>query len=352
MKNFRKLLWPFGLLYGSVVAVRTWIYRVGWKKVHDAPVPAVSVGNISTGGTGKTPMAEYLLRHCLAQGWRPAYLSRGYGRNTRGFLRVNPAQGDGRSFGDEAFQVASKFPEVWVAVCENRVEGARRIMAESSGQIDVLILDDAFQHLRIARDLDLLMIDANRLPWRDLMLPAGNLREFRGGMRRAQVLVFTKFADPASLQAWKQKLEPKWDTAAFELQQLSPRPFFDHVFPQEPSQIMAFAGLGNNEFFFRQLKNSFPQLEQCFPFPDHHRIGTAELRKITRAAKEQTENSSNLGRIAVLTSEKDYFRLKGEAFLEEFADLPLFYVPAEMRGVWGEEVLARHLAQIMNQNNG
>ncbi len=334
------------------MAIRGGLYRRGWKKSHEGPVAIVSVGNISTGGTGKTPMAEYLLRELQEQGYRPAYLSRGYGRDTRGYLRVLPAQGDGRRFGDEAFQVASKFPDVPVAVCESRVDGLQRLWDETQGAFDCLVLDDAFQHLRIQRDLDLVMIDANRPPWRDLVLPAGNLREFRRGLRRAQVLVLTKFQDEQEVRGWRERLEPEWDTAAFQLVQESPRPFFDHSFPETLTSLRAFAGLGNNAFFFRQLQTTFPQLTTTFSFPDHRSYTPADLRKIVGLNQVDTEKSSNLGAAVVLTSEKDYYRLKGMDWLGEFREVPLFYVPARLEAVWGKEMLLAHLSRIIQNNYG
>lgn len=297
-------------------------------------------------------MAEFLLGKLESMGYTPAYLSRGYGRATKGFYLVDPTQGGAAMFGDEAFQVASRFPQLRVAVCENRVEGVEKLLALPGEAIDIVVLDDAFQHRRIHRDLDLVLIDANRPPWSDLVLPAGNLREFRRGLRRADMLLFTKFTDPALPKRLAEKAPAGMPTGAFRLEQQEPRPFFATALPDEPRTVIAFSGLGNNAFFFQQLKAAYPGLSHTFPFPDHHDYSPSDLVKILEPIKAEMENSSNLGSALILTSEKDYFRLKGKEWLEQFRDFPIFHVPVRMVPEWGDGQLKELLAHTLNQHHG
>lgn len=297
-------------------------------------------------------MAEFLLDKLQAMGYQPAYLSRGYGRSSTGFLRVPPSGGDAERYGDEARQVAQRFPQLKVAVCEDRVAGVRSLLELEGPPIDVVVLDDAFQHRRIARDLDLVLVDANRPPWTDLLLPAGNLREFRRGLRRADMVVFTKFEEAGEARRWLPRLPQGMATAGFRLVQEAPRPFWQGRSYPAVREVHAFAGLGNNAFFFRQLREAFPGLGQCHSFPDHHDYSLEELRKILEPIKADMENSSNLGSALILTSEKDYQRLQGKEWLGQFEDFALHYVPARFVPEWGAEDLERMLAQTLYHYHG
>lgn len=376
MKYFRKFLFPVGFLYGLVVSLRNLSYKWGFQKVHRVSVPVVSVGNISVGGTGKTPMAEYLLGKLEEMGSHPAYLSRGYGRSSKGFLWVDPEAEHGRRFGDEAFQVAAKFSHLPVAVCENRVDGVRQMLQDRPGSFDVLVLDDAFQHLRIDRDLDLVMIDCNRPPWKDLMLPAGNLREPRLGLNRVDLFVFSKFRDPAQARELARRFTGDTPTAIFQLKPSNPVSFWGNAhsnppsgtdsnripgggrsggeeptLPEQPSKIIAFAGLGNNQFFFDQLRERYNAEIQTFGFPDHYVYRPEDLQKIVDLVPVHPKNSIIFGDALILTTEKDYFRLRGQAWLERFKEFPLFYLPARMVPLEGEEVLEACINQMINEKS-
>lgn len=366
MKYLRKFLFPIGFLYGLVVLIRNLSYKSGFRKVHKLSVPVISVGNISVGGTGKTPMAEFLLKKLAMMGFHPAYLSRGYGRNSKGFLWVDPGASNGRNFGDEAFQVAVKFPEFPVAVCENRVKGVRQMLQERPEAFDVVVLDDAFQHLRIHRDLNLVMVDTNRLPWRDLMLPAGNLREPRLGLRRTDFFIFTKFKDPKEGLRLAQKYSGHTPYGLFQLQPSDPVPFFQTQNseegeekssnslqnpPTKPSRILAFAGLGNNKFFFEQLEDRYGVEVETFAFPDHYVYQPEDLRKIVDRLQGHPKNSTNFGGALILTTEKDFFRLQGQAWLEAFSKFPIYYLPAQMVPLEGEKALEAQMNQMINEKS-
>lgn len=348
MNSLRKLLLPFGWLYGGIVTLRNELYFRGWKKIHRLPVKVISVGNISVGGTGKTPMAEFLLGKLLTMGYRPAYLSRGYGRESKGFLWVDATAPQGKAFGDEAFQVACKFPDLPVAVCENRVHGVEA-MLQSRSDIDVVVLDDAFQHLRIHRDLNWVMVDCNRNPWKDLMLPAGNLREPRRGIRRADLFVFTKFKQVEAAKALAEEHAGGTPCAAMHLEQLPPQPFFEGMeMPLSPKRIGVFSGLGNNAFFFDQVEASLDRPLKRFPYRDHYEYKPEDIRKILSEVTGHPKKWTNLDDVLVLTTEKDYFRLRGQPWISEFKDLPLFYVPVHFKPQWGEDIIREQLDQLLS----
>jgi tetraacyldisaccharide 4'-kinase len=354
MKIWAILLLPFAWMYGAIMSLRNVAYDRGWKRSHAVGVPVISIGNITVGGTGKTPMAEFLLAKLLEMGLRPAYLSRGYGRQTRGFRMVEPAAGGGAAaFGDEALQVATRFPGVPVAVCEDRVAGAQQLLA--GHPVDVLVLDDAFQHRRIRRDLDIVMVDASRMPLQDWPFPAGRLREPRRGLGRAHTLVLTKFRNSQEAQSATAALHqhfPRQTIAAMILQPQAIRPFFrSDTLPLTPSAlqgkpVIAFSGLGNNTFFRATLEDLGATVVAFFPFPDHYVYQAADMEKILQAFETQTEIKGKLAPALILTTEKDYFRLMEMSWMETHTQLPLHYLEVGMAPLEGWEGVEQQLSKI------
>ncbi len=359
MNVLQALLLPFAMLYGAVTRLRALAYRRGWKTSYRVAVPVIVVGNVTVGGTGKTPMALYLLAHLQAQGRRPGYLSRGYGRSSKGYLRVDPEAADGRVYGDEAFLIAHRMPGLPVAVCEDRVAGARRLIAEAG--VDVLVLDDAFQHMRIARDLNLAMIDATRLPTRDWLLPAGRLREPVSALRRADRLILSKLRpDQEAAQVWAGSglASLGKPMTAFRMVQVRLAPFFPD---REPvldmadlagQQAIAFSGLGNNAFFQSQLLGAGIHLAAYFPFADHHDYTAEELAKILDARLSLPEISGKFAAVPILTTEKDYFRLRAAALLDRLSDAPLYYVVVDLLPLEGEAELHRDIQLVLHHHEG
>ena len=214
MKYLRWLLFPFSLLYGLIVVIRNWFYDLGIYKSYSAQVPVISVGNLDVGGAGKSPMTEYLIR-LFKDDHNLATLSRGYGRETKGYVVVkskvksqkskagiadlpithnpqltteNPQPTIAQQIGDEPAQFAQKFPDITVAVCEARVEGIKRLQREH----DLVILDDAYQHRALKPGFSILLFDYNRVNEPHLLLPAGNMREPFSGRKRADTIIITK----------------------------------------------------------------------------------------------------------------------------------------------------------------
>lgn len=185
----RKILFPFSLLFGAVTGIRNWAYDRGWLASVSFPIPVIAVGNLSVGGTGKTPMIEYLLR-LLQQENALAVLSRGYGRKTRGYLLADSSS-TADTIGDEPMQYFRKFRTVQVAVDEKRVRGIQNLLSREE-KPEVVLLDDAFQHRQVRAGLYILLSAYGKLFTEDCLLPAGNLRESAKGARRADVIVITK----------------------------------------------------------------------------------------------------------------------------------------------------------------
>jgi tetraacyldisaccharide 4'-kinase len=345
---------PFSLLFGLGVKLRNQRFdRKGYTPFR-ASVPVVSIGNLSTGGTGKTPLTEYLIQKTIEMGFLPASLSRGYGRKSKGYLHVPPDAEDSLTYGDEPLQIASRFPQVPVAVCEDRATGIRSL--ESDFRPHIIFLDDAFQHRKVARDLDIVMIDAGRLPWNDCLLPAGRLREPLSSLSRAQVVIVNKLQDPVKIPEIRERLETfcRPDTH-FCFCNPEPLAFipFEGTDPLElppehdmPS-IILFSGIGNNAFFREMMEKEGFQVKEAFSFPDHYRFKEKDLRRLVDAALPLSGNSAKFGRPWILTTEKDYHRLKGIPPIPEFRNLRPGFVRIGLRWYEGEEKLLGRLRQLL-----
>jgi len=312
---------PLEYLFRTGVFFRNLWYNY-FSKGYRFPIKIISVGNLSVGGTGKTPMAEWLIRFAQKKNIQTAYLSRGYGRKTKGFLLVNPLSHTSNEVGDEALQVASNF-DIPVAVCENRVLGTKQLLSIYP-DIQLLILDDAFQHRKIYRDLDILMIDPTNSPFHDFVLPRGRLREPVSSLKRAHWVVISK-SNLASQNEVKKLLSkisiPKskaklisyalkncFDETEIPLNSISRNPCF------------AVSGIGNNKLFIQQLFATHLNVIEAKSFKDHYVIKENELKKIVKKCKNFVRNQVfEIPPIIVMT-EKDYYRLK---------NLP-YFVPSEI----------------------
>jgi len=321
----RVLLLPFSWLYALVMAVRNKLYDLNLKKTHRFPVPVLGVGNLSVGGTGKTPHVEYLVRLLGAQ-YRVATLSRGYGRQTKGF-RLADDTATAATLGDEPCQLYRKFaPAVTVAVGERRAEAIPAILRAHPGT-DVVILDDAYQHRSVTPDLSVLLTDYSRPFFRDHVLPAGRLREARSGAGRAHAVIVTKC--PNDLDAAQRQAI----TAAVRRYARPEVPvFFTGIgygapvaFGRERAfhpDVVLVSGLANPAPLESYARGQF-QLRAHLAFRDHHRYGEADLRRM-----EQT--LAGTGGRTLLVTEKDYVKLVSPAFAGFTERLPFFYLPMEI----------------------
>ena len=187
---FRYLLLPFAWLYGTGVVIRNYLFDWQILKPTSFDLPVLGIGNLSAGGTGKTPTAEYILKLLLENGYKPALLSRGYGRKSSGFVEVM-TDSVATNVGDEPYQIKRKFPEVYVTVCEDRVIGIETILSLKP-ETEVIVLDDSFQHRKIKPGFNILLTDYSRPYYNDFLLPVGMLREPISGRKRADVIIVTE----------------------------------------------------------------------------------------------------------------------------------------------------------------
>src|SRR5690606_9030671 len=207
MAYLRMLLLPFSLLYGLAIWIRNRLYDWGWLRSVAFDKSVIVVGNLAVGGTGKSPMTEYLIRLLSSHG-RVATLSRGYGRKTRGFMEVAPEDTAQRT-GDEPLQFKRKFPDITVAVDEDRVDGVSRLIETGH---DIIVLDDAFQHRALRPGLAILLFDFHAMGKPKWLLPAGDYRDAFGERRRADVMVVTK-TPPGSTATEKNRIRQRPSTA-------------------------------------------------------------------------------------------------------------------------------------------
>jgi tetraacyldisaccharide 4'-kinase len=290
------LLWPLSLLYGVFVRLRVWLYAKGLLKQKRLNAPVVSVGNLTVGGTGKTPMVIWIAEKLLAEGKHVAILSRGY----RG------ANGTSDEIELMKFRLQGR---VVFGVGKDRFSEGQRL--ETQQPIDVFLLDDGFQHLQLARDLDILLMDASRRLAGESLLPAGRLREPLSAMSRANILVFTRTENmPGTVDAI-QKLN-QFPVFAAATQLVGFRRLGGEISLLSSSDVgagpfFAFCGLGNPDAFFRDLRDWGLAICGQMVFPDHHRYTEEDVLQIQLGAKRAGAN-------AFVTTEKDEQNLGGAGF--------------------------------------
>ncbi len=306
------ILSPLGALYGRAATLRADWYASGRLASRPLPRPSISVGNLTFGGTGKTPFVEFLARRLRFEGWRPAVLSRGYGRRSRGVVVVGAGQGpivSAEEGGDEPVALARSMPGIVVVVGERRADAARR--AADLGA-DLLILDDGFQHLAVRRDVNLLLLDARDPFGGGRVAPAGRLREPVGAVRRADAIVFTRVdrgAPAADARAVLARFAPGAPVFHARIRASGLRD--EHGAPIEadsiaPRRVIAVCGVANPAEFASTLSEAGVSPEERLEFRDHHRYGERSLARI-RAAAERS------GASLLVTTEKDAVKLEGRA---------------------------------------
>lgn len=290
----RLLLWPFSLLYGGLTRLRASLYAHGVLKQKRLNHPVISIGNLTVGGTGKTPMVIWLAQRLLADGHRVGILSRGY-------------RGTGTT-SDEIELMKSRLQDRAIfGVGSRRYEQGKQL--ESA--VDLFLLDDGFQHLSLARDLNILLIDASEPLARQMMLPTGNLREPVSAMTRADILIFTRTETAPGTNAAIEKIQdyPVF-SAATRLMGFRRFGQGSEVLPVEaigPGPFYAFCGIGNPRAFFRDLQNWKIPLAGCCEFADHHHYDSRDARELEEAAQ-------GAGAAALLTTEKDAQNLAQVSF--------------------------------------
>ncbi|OUS03391.1 tetraacyldisaccharide 4'-kinase [Flavobacteriales bacterium 33_180_T64] len=318
MKLLRKILFPFVPIYYLVTCVRNILYDLGWKSSKSYNLPVICVGNLSVGGTGKTPTIEYLIR-LLKDDHKVATLSRGYKRESSGFV-IADTHATAKTIGDEPFQFYKKFKDVIVSVDENRQHGISQLI--KSLQPEVILLDDAFQHRKVKAGFNILLTAYNNLYCDDSVLPTGNLREPRAGAKRADIILVTKC--PVSISTSEKELVLKkikplsHQSVYFSMISYSERILSEndnfYLEDLKGKNVTLVTGIANPKPLLDYLKSKSINFEHL-NYKDHHAFTISEIETL-----KQKE--------IVLTTEKDYVRLKNEftSNPEQLCYLPISFI--------------------------
>jgi tetraacyldisaccharide 4'-kinase len=330
---FRLLLYPFTLIFATIVTIRNLLFDWGILESTRYNLPIISIGNLTVGGTGKTPLTELLIRH-LEKNKSIALLSRGYGRKTKGVIIASPTD-DYNSIGDEPMQIKTKFKNLTIAVAERRRDGIQALLNLPNSP-QVILLDDAFQHRYVNPGLSIVVMDYYRPIWRDLCLPAGNLREPKKGMNRANLVVVNKCPSELSEQeAFRIQNKLKIDNPEMlfftSIHYGEPVPLipqtnsFLYQLNESGKNLVAMAGIGNPEPFFNMAKK-FEVPLTTLKFADHHDFTPSDLRKMEVLCNDNKKAGSLL-----LTTEKDAIRLSSANNLSNQFLQNIWYIPIELK---------------------
>ena len=345
----RILLLPISLLYHIVLKIRHKLYDWRILKRLRFEKPVICVGNLSLGGTGKTPTVEYLI-NILRDNYRVATLSRGYGRKTKGFQMADN-QSTYETIGDEPLQYFLKFPGILVAVDEDRLNGTRQLLY-SPNNANAILLDDAFQHRRIIAGLNILLTEYQNLYCDDFLFPAGTLRDIKSAAKRANIIVVSKSPktlDEAEKQQIIKKLKPTKEQKVFfsylEYAPLLPlNEKAKSVSAEKTDSVLAFCGIANPKPFVEELKKRH-QTVDSLTFADHHAYTEDDVKHIIN----RFENLGGKQKI-IVTTEKDAARLANSPYLCQFETAPLFALPVGVR-FHEEEKFNEEILNYVRQNS-
>ncbi len=328
----RILFYPFIVLYGLCLLIRNKLFDLHIIPSYSFSFPVISVGNLTVGGAGKTPLIEYLIL-LLKDKYRVAVLSRGYKRKSRGFLLVD-ANSTSERVGDEALQIKRKFSGITVAVDVNRIRGIN-LLKENFPEIDVILLDDAFQYRSVKPGLSILLTDFHNLYPRDHLFPFGTLREPTIGYKRADILMVTKtdrIFSPLTQQNIIEEIKPKpYQSCYFSylvygnLLPLTIKARYESEFRKKKlNSVLLVTGIANPYPIHDHLNKLCNELV-TITFADHHKYSTKDVYKI----KEVFENIHSKNKL-VITTEKDSIRLQKTELLEILSGIPVYYLPIQM----------------------
>ncbi|MBW6490007.1 MAG: tetraacyldisaccharide 4'-kinase [Lentimicrobium sp.] len=330
MEILRTLLIPFAALYGLLMAFRNLLFDLKILPSQEFPFPVISVGNLTVGGTGKTPHVEYLIR-LLSSDYQVSTLSRGYSRKTKGFREAS-TKDNSSTIGDEPMQYFRKFKNIGVFVDEKRLHGIQEIIRLKQDE-PIILLDDAFQHRYVKSGLSILLTDYHRLYTRDFILPAGKLRESKKGASRADIIIVTKtpsVLSPILKRQLIEEIKPKphqkicfsfikygaltslWNEESIDLKD------------KHYGNILLFAGIANTYPIEDHLRKRCLEMS-VLKFPDHHNYTVADLRRI-----EGNFNDLYSPNKLLVTTEKDAMRMLKPELAEIAKNLPVYFLPIEI----------------------
>ena len=355
----RLLLMPIALLYSLSAWVRNQLFDFKLMPSRKYPVPIICVGNIAVGGTGKTPFTEYLI-HLLRKKYRIASLSRGYKRITKGFVWVN-TDSTTEEVGDEACQIKQNFPDMPVAVDGNRRRGINRLLALPDDiQPQLILLDDAMQHRYVKPSLTIMLTDYHHMYYDDVMLPAGNLRESKHGVYRADIVVVTKCKDVirpidlriieknmmlmASQHLYFSKIQYYPLKALFPSVALHPCPL-NEIDADET--VILIAGIADPQPFIEMVQSYNANIQTCI-FPDHHAFSLEDMQYMDKKFRNLSSKKTR-----IITTEKDAMRLKTLVFLPDKWKPYIYYLPVSVEFLFdqGESFDLRILTHVMSTIN-
>jgi tetraacyldisaccharide 4'-kinase len=326
------LLYPLSLIYGAVTGIRNFLYNTRVLKHYEFRLPLICVGNITVGGTGKTPHTEYLVE-LLGKKFRVATLSRGYLRKSIGF-RIAEESDTINEIGDEPLQIYRKFPGITVAVDRDRVNGVNSLLKEKP-ETEVIILDDGFQHRRITPGLVILLTDFGRLMINDHLLPYGRLRESISNMNRADIILVTK--SPENISPIQRRIivkeinkAPYQNLFFTSFEYKDPVPVFAQqmerrlsliTLNKQTSGIVLLTGIANPDPFKEYLERYFKEIIHI-SFPDHHKFTEKDVGKVSEAFHNLVSRQK-----FIITTEKDAVRLREFTNIAELIRSSAYYIP-------------------------
>lgn len=322
----RVLLWPFSVLYSLIMRLRNHLYDIGYNKSFSFQTRLISVGNLSLGGNGKTPMVEYLIR-LLARHYKTAILSRGYGRSTKGFILAE-SEHSAETIGDEPNQIFLKFhKDVKVAVGESRALAIPSILLEHP-ETELILLDDAFQHRSVVPDLNILVTDYWQPFYSDYVVPVGRLRESRSGVRRADLVVVTKCPDNLSGEEQEsigKKIRKYHDVPVYfsVIAYQKPIHFYSDSEVNIGARVLLLTSIAKTSHLLAYIESQF-KLVDHLAFRDHFRFQQKHVRQLVERYR-QLENNCDL----IVTTEKDMVKLI--PYRAELQNIPIYYIPISFK---------------------
>lgn len=351
MSFFRTLLMaPLSWIYGGVISLRHTMFDWKLLKSEEFDIPIVCVGNLAVGGTGKTPHTEYLIGY-LNQHYNIAVLSRGYKRKTKGFYLAQTTSSF-KNIGDEPKQIKLKFPNIPVAVCEKRVVGIRKIR-QAHPEVNLIILDDAFQHRYVDPWLNILLMDYNHPIYEDHLLPWGRLRDKPSQINRAQIVIATKC--PTDLRPLDYRMVHKYlELLAFQnlyftrFHSADPTPLFpdlDNPSISTSTPVIAMAGIANPTKFVERIEKRYNLIGKLL-FPDHYTFKMSDIAHLEQILRDSPPNT------AVFLTEKDAVKLMGSKKISEDVRRRLFYISINVEFLNdGEEDFLRQVDKYVQKNH-
>jgi len=328
IRYIKFILFPFAGIYWLVTFCRNLLFNIGVKKQASFNIPIISIGNITVGGTGKTPHTQYIV-DLLKDSYKLATLSRGYKRSTQGYIdnsqEITPLE-----LGDEPFQLHKRYPTITVSACEKRVEGVEQIL-DKHKNTDVIILDDAYQHRYIKPGLQILLVDYNRPLWKDFVFPVGFLREGKYARKRADIIIVTKCPQLsiAEQEKWKRKLKSSTTQEIYFSRMAYGKPYTlshenSHSLANllEENKALLITGLANASSLHNYLHSFTPFLTHI-DYEDHYNYTEEDVKEIISIHARLSEKSKTI----IITTEKDIHKLKAVGLLDSGIDV--FVIPIE-----------------------